>query len=159
MKFPLPLQGFHFSFSLDGRYRWIFFVFVVLVVRRRRLSATGAGTTSAVDGIPISSAPSRGWKYPPLGRTTSTSFPEDTTQWKGDTPREEGQQIYVYISRDTSGLMEIQGASAAKPFVGGDYMQATVVSYQDGFVQFQVGFDRYRMAPELTDGIYNLQPR
>ena len=24
--------------------------------------------------------------------------------------------------------------------------------------QFQVGFDRYRMAPELTDGIYNLQP-
>ena len=31
MKFPLPLQGFHFSFSLDGRYRWIFFVFVVLV--------------------------------------------------------------------------------------------------------------------------------
>lgn len=37
-------------------------------------------------------------------------------------------------------------------------MQATVVSYQDGFVQFQVGFDRYRMAPELTDGIYNLQP-
>jgi hypothetical protein len=37
-------------------------------------------------------------------------------------------------------------------------MQATVVSYQDGFVQFQVGFDRYRMAPELTDGIYSLQP-
>ena len=53
--------------------------------------------------------------------------------------------------------MEIQGASASKPFVGGDYMQATVVSYQDGHVQFQVGFDRYRLAPELTDGIYGLR--
>ncbi|WP_299723827.1 hypothetical protein [Megasphaera sp.] len=159
MKFPLPLQGFHFSFSLDGRYRWIFFVFVVLVQFAVVAYMGWRWHNIAVDGIPYQ------WRCVPRLEVSAFGtdyirvvFPEDTTQWKDDTPPEKGQQIYVYISRDTSGLMEIQGASASKPFVGGDYMQATVVSYQDGFVQFQVGFDRYRMAPELTDGIYNLQP-
>ena len=52
MKFPLPLQGFHFSFSLDGRYRWIFFVFVVLVQFAVVAYMGWRWHNIAVDGIP-----------------------------------------------------------------------------------------------------------
>lgn len=158
MKFSPPLQGLHLSFSLDGRYRWIFFILVVLIQFAVVVYMGWRWHNIAVDGIPYQ------WRCVPRLEVTSFGtdyvrvvFPEDTTRWRDDTPPETGQQIYVYISRDASGLMEIQGASASKPFVGGDYMQATVVSYQDGYVQFQVGFDRYRLAPELTDGIYGLR--
>ena len=53
-------------------------------------------------------------------------------------------------------MMEIKGASASKPLIGGDYMEARVVSYHDGNVQFQVGFNRYRIAPDKADGIYDI---
>lgn len=35
-------------------------------------------------------------------------------------------------------------------------MEARVVSYHDGNVQFQVGFNRYRIAPDKADGIYDI---
>lgn len=54
--------------------------------------------------------------------------------------------------------MKIEGASASKPLIGGDYMEAQVISYDAGTVQFQVPFDRYRIAPDKADGIYNIEP-
>ena len=47
--------------------------------------------------------------------------------------------------------MKVEGASDSKPDSGSDYMRAEVVSYEDGRVQFQVGFDRYRLSPEMAD--------
>lgn len=84
-------------------------------------------------------------------------FPADTAEWRDAAPPEAGQQIYVFISRDASGIMQIEGASASKPPAGTDYMRAEAVSYNGSRVQFQVGFDRYRLAPEMADGIYNLR--
>lgn len=37
-------------------------------------------------------------------------------------------------------------------------MEAQVISYDAGTVQFQVPFDRYRIAPDKADGIYNIEP-
>lgn len=54
--------------------------------------------------------------------------------------------------------MEIKGASANVPADHSDYMKAkiTAVDRDSRTVQFQVGFDRYRIAPEYTDGIYDI---
>ena len=48
-------------------------------------------------------------------------FPEDTTTWMDASAPEEGEKIYVHISHDASGLMKVEGASAEKPGIGGDY--------------------------------------
>lgn len=85
-------------------------------------------------------------------------FPEDTTQWLDETPPNVDETVYVHISRDEKGVMKIEGASASKPLIGGDYMEAQVISYDAGTVQFQVPFDRYRIAPDKADGIYNIEP-
>ncbi|MGN0947411.1 hypothetical protein [Megasphaera sp.] len=147
-----------FPFSLHGPSRWGLFLFMVLIQFAAFAYMGWRWHNIAVDGIPYQ------WRAVPRLELSSFGtdyirvvFPEDTTQWRDADAPEEGQQIYVYISRDPSGLMKIQGASAEKPLLGSDYMRATVVSYHDGSVQFQVGFDRYRMAPEMRDGIYDLQ--
>ena len=105
MKFSPPLQGLHLSFSLDGRYRWIFFILVVLIQFAVVVYMGWRWHNIAVDGIPYQ------WRCVPRLEVASFGtdyvrvvFPEDTTRWRDDTPPETGQQIYVYISRDASGL-------------------------------------------------------
>ncbi|ERT56504.1 hypothetical protein [Megasphaera vaginalis (ex Srinivasan et al. 2021)] len=112
----------------------------------------------SVDGIPYQ------WRCLPRLETgpfgtdyIHVIFPEDTTAWLDDVPPAEGQTIYVTISRDAAGLMEIQGASASKPSQrNADYMEATAVAFDGSTVQFQVPFDRYRIAADKRDGIYDI---
>lgn len=140
-----------------GKYKWVFFIIAVII----QLSVLGyvgwRWHNISVDGIPYQ------WQCLPRLEQSAFGtdyirvvFPEDTTQWLDDTPPVAGQPIYVYISRDDKGLMKVEGASNEKPGVGGDYMNATALAYDAGSVQFQVAFDRYRIAPELVDGIYDL---
>lgn len=144
------------SLSL-GKHKWIIFL-IAAIIQLGVLGYVGwRWHNISVDGIPYQ------WQCLPRLETSAFGtdyirvvFPEDTTQWLDDTPPTVGQPIYVYISRDEKGLMKIEGASSQKPGVGGDYMNATVQAYDAGSVQFQVAFDRYRIAPELVDGIYDI---
>lgn len=145
------------NFSPDGKHKWIVFL-IVAVVQLGALAYVGwRWHNISVDGIPYQ------WRCLPRLAESSFGtdyvrivFPEDTTQWLDEAVPDEGEQIYVYISHDDSGLMQIEGASAEKPGIGKDYMEAEAVSVHDGMVQFKVDFDRYRIAPELADGIYNI---
>lgn len=139
------------------KHKWLIFLAVVII----QLGALGyvgwRWHNISVDGIPYQ------WQCLPRLETSAFGtdyirvvFPEDTTQWLDDTPPTVGQPVYVYISRDDKGLMKIEGASSQKPGIGGDYMNATVSAYDAGSVQFKVAFDRYRIAPELVDGIYDI---
>lgn len=85
-------------------------------------------------------------------------FPEDTTVWNDTALPVKGQEIYVAIGQDTRGIMEVRGASASPPADRSDYMKAKVVAVDEEArsVQFKVGFDRYRVAPEYRDGIYDI---
>ena len=110
-----------------------------------------------VDGIPYQ------WQCVPRLELTSFGtdyirvvFPQDTADWMDVDEPEEQQTIYVHIDRDEKGMLQIKGASASRPLIGGDYMEAKVVSYHEGRVQFQVGFNRYRLAPDKSDGIYDI---
>lgn len=148
------------AFSPDGKHKWMVFLLVVLV-QLGVLSYIGwRWHNISVDGIPYQ------WRCLPRLEESSFGtdyvrvvFPEDTTTWMDESAPEEGEKIYVHISHDASGLMKVEGASAEKPGIGGDYMDAVVVSFQDGVVQFKVAFDRYRIAPELADGIYNISEK
>lgn len=151
------MKAVKFNFSPDGTNKWMIFLLVVVI----QLGVFGyigwRWHNTSVDGIPYQ------WQCLPRLEVSSFGtdyirvvFPEDTTQWLDDTIPEEGQTIYVQISRNTQGIMKLEGASANKPSRGGDYMKATVVAFHDGMVQFKVGFDRYQIAPEHTDGIYNI---
>lgn len=147
----------HISFSPTGKSKWMLFLLVVVL----QLAVVGfvgwRWHNITVDGIPYQ------WKCLPRLEITAFGtdyirvvFPEDTTNWLDDTVPEEGQLVYVQISHDASGLMHVEGASADKPERGKDYMKATVVNFHEGTVQFKVGFDRYRIALDKTDGIYDI---
>ena len=81
MKFSPPLQGLHLSFSLDGRYRWIFFILVVLIQFAVVAYMGWRWHNIAVDGIPYQ------WRCVPRLEVASFGteyvrvvFPEDTTR-------------------------------------------------------------------------------
>ncbi|MCH4187132.1 MAG: hypothetical protein LKF74_02450 [Megasphaera sp.] len=145
------------KFSPDGTHKWIIFL-LVIVVQLSVIAFIGwRWHNISVDGIPYQ------WKCVPRLEVSSFGtdyvrvvFPEDTVQWTGSKVPEPGEIIYIQISRDEKGILQIEGASPDKPGVGSDYMKGTVVAYHDGSVQFQVGFDRYRIAPEQSDGIYDI---
>lgn len=151
------MKAIKFKFSPDGRNKWMIFLLVVII----QLGVFGyigwRWHNISVDGIPYQ------WQCLPRLEVSAFGtdyvrivFPEDTTKWLDETAPEEGQLIYVQISRNADGLIQIEGASADKPGRGSDYMKAKVVAFHDGMVQFKVGFDRYRIAPEHTDGIYDI---
>lgn len=149
------------SFSLPSlslqKHKWMIFL-IVVVIQLGSLGYVGwRWHNISVDGIPYQ------WQCLPRLETSAFGtdyirvvFPEDTTQWLDDTAPTVGQPVYVYIARDDKGVMKISGASSEKPGIGGDYMNATVTAYDAGSVQFKVAFDRYRIAPELVDGIYDI---
>lgn len=151
------MKGIHMTFSLSGRNKWLVFL-LTIVVQIGALAYVGwRWHNISVDGIPYQ------WRCLPRLETSAFGtdyvrvvFPDNTAKWLDDAPPDIQEKVYVYISHDESGLMQIEGASAEKPGVGGDYMEATVLSYDGGSVQFGVAFDRYRIAPELTEGIYNI---
>ena len=160
MKFPLPLAGdstfpFHWMAVIAGSFR----LRRSRPVRRRRLYGLAlAQHRRRWHPLSVALRPAAG-SIRLLGRIhVRVRFPEDTTQWKDDTPPEKDSRFTSIFHGIRRASWKSRGFGVEAFVGGGDYMQATVVSYQDGFVQFQVGFDRYRMAPELTDGIYNLQP-
>ena len=145
------------TLSSDSRVKW----FVLILVSFIQLAVLGyigwRWHNITVDGIPYQ------WQCVPRLEVSSFGtdyirvvFPQDTAPWMDVAEPEEHQTIYVHIARDDKGMMEIKGASASKPLIGGDYMEARVVSYHDGNVQFQVGFNRYRIAPDKADGIYDI---
>ena len=145
------------TLSPDGQNKWIILLLVV-VLQFAVLGYVGWRWHNInVDGIPYQ------WKCIPRLEVSSFGtdyvrvvFPEDTAEWHDSKVPEVGQVIYVQISSDDKGLLKIDGASMDKPGFGSDYMKGTVVSYHDGIVQFQVSFDRYRIAPEQSDGIYDI---
>lgn len=145
------------TFGRSGKYKWLIFLLVV-IIQFGVLGYIGwRWHNISVDGIPYQ------WKAVPRLEASAFGtdyirvvFPEDTAKWLDDTPPAVGEPIYVKISRDDKGLMQIEGASTTKPGYGSDYMNAVVVAYDAGVVQFKVAFDRYRIAPELTDGIYDI---
>lgn len=145
------------TFGRAGKYKWLIFLLVV-IIQFGVLGYIGwRWHNISVDGIPYQ------WKAVPRLEASAFGtdyirvvFPEDTAKWLDDTPPAVGEPIYVKISRDDKGLMQIEGASTTKPGYGNDYMNAVVVAYDAGVVQFKVAFDRYRIAPELTDGIYDI---
>lgn len=145
------------TFGRAGKYKWLIFLLVV-IIQFGVLGYIGwRWHNISVDGIPYQ------WKAVPRLEASAFGtdyirvvFPEDTAKWLDDTPPAVGEPIYVKISRDDKGLMQIEGASTTKPGYGSDYMNAVVVAYDAGVVQFKVAFDRYRIAPELTDGIYDI---
>ena len=147
------------TFSPGRGFRWGVF-FLAAVIQLGALGYFGwRWHNITVDGIPYQ------WQCVPRLELSGFGtdymrvvFPEDTTTWLDADPPEEQETIYVHISRNDQGLMEIKGASASKPLIGGDYMEAKVVAFHDGKVQFQVGFDRYRIAPDKSDGIYDIAP-
>lgn len=151
------MRAIKFKFSPDGSNKWILFLLVV-VIQLGVLGYIGwRWHNISVDGIPYQ------WRCLPRLEVSAFGtdyvrivFPEDTTKWLDETSPEEGQLIYVQISRNADGLIQIEGASADKPGRGNDYMKAKVVAFHDGMVQFKVDFDRYRIAPEHTDGIYTI---
>lgn len=145
------------KFSPTSTHKWIVFL-IVVVVQLSVIAFIGWRWHNInVDGIPYQ------WQCVPRLEVSSFGtdyvrvvFPEDTAQWTGNHVPEPGEIVYIKISRDEKGMLQIEGASPDKPGVGSDYMKGTVVTYQDGLVQFQVGFDRYRIAPEQSDGIYDI---
>lgn len=145
------------TFGRAGKYKWLIFLLVV-IIQFGVLGYIGwRWHNISVDGIPYQ------WKAVPRLEASAFGtdyirvvFPEDTAKWLDDTPPAVGEPIYIKISRDDKGLMQIEGASTTKPGYGSDYMNAVVVAYDAGVVQFKVAFDRYRIAPELTDGIYDI---
>lgn len=151
------MKAIKFNFSPDGKNKWMIFLFVIVI----QLGVFGyigwRWHNISVDGIPYQ------WQCLPRLEISAFGtdyirivFPEDTTKWLDETVPEEGQLIYVQISRNNDGVMKIEGASADKPGRGNDYMKAKVVAFHDGMVQFKVDFDRYRIAPEHMDGIYDI---
>ena len=147
------------TFSPGNQFKWIVFA-AVCVVQLAVLGFFGwRWYNITVDGIPYQ------WQCVPRLEISwfgtdyiRVVFPEDTTQWLDETPPNVDETVYVHISRDEKGVMKIEGASASKPLIGGDYMEAQVISYDAGTVPFQVPFDRYRIAPDKADGIYNIEP-
>jgi hypothetical protein len=151
------MKAIKWQVSPDGQNKWLLFLLVVIIQLGTLAYIGWRWHNIGVDGIPYQ------WQCVPRLEVSSFGtdyirvvFPEDTTKWLDQSQPEAGQIVYVYISRDAKGVMEIEGASVSKPSVGGDYMNATVVSFQNGTVQFRVGFDRYRIAPEKSDGIYDI---
>ncbi|WP_301860747.1 hypothetical protein [uncultured Megasphaera sp.] len=141
-----------------SKYKWLIFLAAVILQLSALAYVGWRWHNIGVDGIPYQ------WHCLPRLEVSSFGtdyvrvvFPEDTTAWldTGTVP-EANEPIYVYISHDDKGMIQIQGASAEKPGIGQDYMDARVVSYDGSAVQFQVDFGRYRIAPELADGIYNI---
>ena len=151
------MKVMNFRISPDSKYRWVLFIFLVIA----QFSVCGyiawRWHNIQVDGIPYQ------WKCIPRLEQSAFGtdyirvvFPEDTIKWLDDTEPRLHETIYVYISRDDKGVIQINGASAHKPPVGEDYMNASVVGYGDSIVQFLVGFDRYRIDPAKADGIYDI---
>lgn len=145
------------SLFSNPRTKWILFFVICLLQIGALFVICWRWHNIQVDGIPYQ------WQCVPRIEQTSFGtdyirvvFPEDTTPWLDSTPPEPQQTVYVRISRDEKGLISIEGASAEKPAVGQDYMKASVVDYQDGAIQFKVGFDRYRIDPAKADGIYDI---
>lgn len=156
MKIPIP----SFSAASAGKHKWLLFLLAAVVQFGVVAYMGWRWHNISVDGIPYQ------WKCVPRMEMSAFGtdyiwvvFPEDTTQWLDEEPPREGQPVYVQISHDEKGLMKVEGASAGKPGIGKDYMNALVTAYDAGTVQFRVAFDRYRIAPELTDGIYNITDR
>ena len=146
-----------FSFSFNARTKWFVFLFICLLQLCALFYISWRWHNIQVDGIPYQ------WQCIPRLEQSAFGtdyirvvFPEDTTKWLDNTKPERDQIVYVYISRNESGIMQIEGASAEKPPVGKDYMKASVVDVMDGTIQFRVNFDRYRIDPEKADGIYDI---
>ncbi|KXB93046.1 MULTISPECIES: hypothetical protein [Megasphaera] len=139
-------------------YKWIVLIGVI-VMQLGTLAYVGWRWHNAgVDGIPYQ------WRCMPRLETAMFGtdyirviFPEDTTVWLDNKPPHDGNTVYIYIKSDNKGMLTIQGAAYNKPARGVDYIKAKIVSIRHkGKIQFKVPFDRYRMAPQMTDGIYQI---
>ncbi len=76
----------------------------------------------------------------------SVSVPITEAPWKGHGIPEKGEEVYLSLSKNEAGLMEITGAGDTKP--GGDYIAVRVLSCLDGTVHFNFPVDRMYMSPE-----------
>lgn len=142
---------------LDSRAKWGLFALMVFIQLGALAYAGWRWHNISVDGIPYQWQCVTRVAHSSFGTDyIDVSFPEDTAQWLDEREPVPGQAVYIHITRDDKGVLVIQGASGEKPAVGGDYMKASVLSSQYGTIKFRVGFDRYRMDPRLTDGIYDI---
>lgn len=76
----------------------------------------------------------------------SLNIPYTEAPWKGTATPEKGEEIYLLLARNEEGMMEVTGATDARP--GGDYIITRVSSYLDSKVYFTFPADRMYMSPE-----------
>lgn len=76
----------------------------------------------------------------------SVAVPITEAPWKGKGIPEKGEEVYLTISKNKAGLMEITGAWDEKS--GDDYIAVRVKSYIGGTVYFNFPVDRMYMSPE-----------
>lgn len=74
------------------------------------------------------------------------TVPLTEAPWHGEKAPEKGAEIYLTLTRNADGMMEITGAQDTRP--GGDYLITRVLSYIDGMVHFHFPADRMYMSPE-----------
>lgn len=74
------------------------------------------------------------------------TIPVTEALWKGHRLPEKGEEIYLSLSTDKDGFMEITGAQEERP--GGDYIITRAMSCIDGGVHFNFPADRMYMSPE-----------
>lgn len=74
------------------------------------------------------------------------TVPLTEAPWHGEKAPEKGAEIYLTLTRNADGMMEITGAQDTRP--GGDYLITRVLSYIDGTVHFHFPADRMYMSPE-----------
>lgn len=64
--------------------------------------------------------------------------------WSGDIPPEVNQEVYVALSVDASGLLQVKNAGNNRP-TDGEYIIARVSKYENGLVEFSIPFDRVKV--------------
>lgn len=74
------------------------------------------------------------------------TVPLTEAPWHGEKAPEKGAEIYLTLTRNADGMMEITGAQDTRP--SGDYLITRVMSYIDGMVHFHFPADRMYMSPE-----------
>lgn len=74
------------------------------------------------------------------------TVPLTEAPWHGEKAPEKGEEIYLTLTRNADGMMEITGAQDTRP--GGDYLITRAMSYIDGMVHFHFPVDRMYMSPE-----------
>lgn len=77
-------------------------------------------------------------------------FLNTRAQWQGESIPQLDSRIYVALGVEPSGVLFVKGANSEIP-PSGDYIEAQVLSYEDGIVSFTIPFNRVQMNVKNVD--------